>query len=274
MLKHTIISLVTAVFITSHSAAFNNKSLGARLEMPVFIVLDATDSIYNANVTYAIENYWSVNDYTFINESELDKCKQTYDNLFLIKNEKQQADDLGTIVYDDVMQIIYFRKEGKLMANVAGTPLIHENSDAKTAVINAVRVLQDKVQFALFKEEEKNKPAASYEKKVESRSSIVKAGKLYIAREDLDAAMSEADILALYDGALYIVSREELTRLIDSKDPEVLYAVVFSKKTSKVSYVNTKQVVSASTGEVVYLDQSTAIKPKGFTIRDIKILAE
>jgi hypothetical protein len=272
----TLILFTASVLPTFAFFGKNDKAISERLEKPLIVVLDASDENYNAHVKYAVENYWSANEYTFLSASQFEEYKSFSDNIFLIKNEKQAAEDVSTTVYDNVMKLVYFKKEGKLVANLAGTPLIQESTqDVKATVINAVRVLQDKLQFVLFSEEKKNAEfAKNYEKKVESRSTIVEVKKLYIAKEDIDASITEVEIKALYDGEVYIVTREELEKMIDSKAEDVLYAVVFNKKTSNVTYVNSKHVVSASTGEVVYTDESMSMNPKGFTKKDMKDLAE
>lgn len=253
-----------------------DKAISERLEKPLIVVLDAADTNYNAYVKYAVENYWSANDYIFLNASQFDEYIKTSDNIFLIKNEKQSAEDVGTTVYDNIMKLVYFKKDGKLVTSLAGAPLIHEDvTDVKTTVINAVRLLQDKLQFALFEEEKENAEfAKSYNKTISKRSTIVQVKKLYIAKEDIDESLTENEIKSLYDGDIFIVTREELDRLIDSKADEILYAVVFNKKTSEITYVNSKHVVSASTGEVLYADETTSMQPKGFTKKDIKDLAE
>ncbi|MFN0276409.1 MAG: hypothetical protein ACKVPJ_11720 [Chitinophagales bacterium] len=278
-MKKTFITLIAGMLLTVPAFAFfgkGDKTISDRLEKPLIVVLDDADPYYNEHVKYAVENYWSANTYTFLTESQFEESKAYSENLFLIKNEKQAAEDIGTTVYDNVMKLVYFRKDGKLVASVAGTPLIQEGTeDLKTTVINAVRVLQDKLQFAIFKEEkEVAEFAKNYDKNVESRSTIVKATKLYIAKEDIDASTNVDEIRALYDGEMYIVTREELEKMIDSKGEDIVYAVVFNKKTSNVTYINSKQVVSASTGEVIYADETTSVTPKGFTKKDIKDLAE
>ncbi|MBC8172350.1 MAG: hypothetical protein H7X71_00470 [Chitinophagales bacterium] len=266
-------TLVLVSVITFQVSASNNKSVNERLENPIMVVFDANDAEYNQYVKYAVENYWTLNSYIFMPASQFENAKMNSDNVFLMKAENQSAKDEGTTVYEDVMQLVYFIKKGKLVTQVAGTPIVKDDMDSKNTVINGVRVLQDKLQFIVYKEE-KEASENTYAKNVESRSDIVKLKKLYIAAEDLDETLSLNDIVSMYEGEIFLVSRDELNKLIDSKSPDILFAVVFNRKTSNVSYVNTKQIVSANSGEVIYKDETTSVKPQGFTKRDIRDLAE
>lgn len=239
---------------------------------PVLVVYDANDSAYNEYIRYAVENYWVVNTYEFISPQEFESAKKNTENIFLIKAENQTAKDQSTAVYEDVIQLVYFVKGGKLVTHVAGSPLINGNIDLRNSVINSLRMLQDKLQFIAFKEKTSN--FTNYSKKVDSRTSIIKVKKLYIATEDIDSDLTLNEILSLYKGEIFLVSRDELNKLIDSKADDILYAIVFNRKTSNVSYINTKQIISADNGEVIYLDETTTIHPKGFNKRDLKNLAE
>ncbi|MBC8046819.1 MAG: hypothetical protein H7Y00_08490 [Fimbriimonadaceae bacterium] len=273
MKKPQSLSLFLALAFANPISASGDITVHDRLENPLLIVLDEKDGVYNECIKHAVENYWSLNSFSFITSSQYEDCKNYSDNVFLIKNENQAAEEEGTMVHSIVMRLVYFKKDGKLVTHLAGAPVVDE-VDIKVCLINAVRVLQDKLQFILFNENDKDPAFFSYDKNVEFRSDIIKAKKLYIAREDIDGSFSLEEVLSLYDGELNIVSKTELNKLIDSKSPGVLYAVVFNKKTSGVSYVNTKQILSASTGEMIYTNETTSINPQGFTKKDIKNLAE
>ncbi len=273
MKKYAILSLML-LFTSVYSRASNSKSISELLNQPLVVVLDSHDAVYNDYVQHAVQNFWTINTYTFITEEEFEQTKNDAESLFLIRNHKQSLEDEGTTVYDNVMKLVYFIKNGRLVNDLAGTPVIPEENDIKISVINAVRVLQDKVQFMLFKEESNKAAFASYDKKVESRSTIIKANDLYIASEDIASNADMKEIMNLYNGQIHIVSREELNALIDSKAADIYYGVVFTRKTSNVSYINTKQIVSAFSGEVIYKAETTTMKPGGFDKKEIKSLAE
>ncbi|MBC8048275.1 MAG: hypothetical protein H7Y00_15855 [Fimbriimonadaceae bacterium] len=270
-MNRTLNTLLLILTITFSVNA--NTSLQERLQSPVYIVMETNDEVYNESVTQAVENYWEASAYTFITKKEYETAKGKSQNIFLIKNENQAAEDEGTMIYEDVMKLVYFVKKGRLVYTVAGTPILDENNEMSTSVINAVRVLQDKLHFMMFKEE-KNTAFASYDKEVKSKTSILKVKTLYIVKEDIDATATLEEIAALYDGDLKIVTKEELQNIVNSKTDDALYIAINNRKTSNVSYVNTKQVFMASTGELIYNEETTSIKPQGLTKKDMKELSE
>lgn len=54
----------------------------------------------------------------------------------------------------------------------------------------------------------------------------------------------------LYSGELVVLSRSELADLINSQS-NIVYAIVNNKATSGFTYVNTKQIIDASNGQVL-----------------------
>lgn len=268
-MKHAILTILlcSVAFFANSSNALSQFS-----EKTIYVILYDDDSAYNSGIQQAVNKYWNLNDYQFITEDEFVTLKTENSNLFLIKNESQSVEE-GTLVYDEVIRIVQFSKGGKMISQVAGIPVFKQNDyDASISYVNAVLGLQDKVQFEFSREQ--NKTAFnSYSEKVKNRSNIVKLKTLYIAKEDIKEGLTVELIRELYTGELIVVSREELEDLINSQS-DIVYAVVQNKPTSGFTYVNIKQVIDASSGEVLFTSESTTIKPDGFNKKDWKKLAD
>lgn len=252
--------------------AISNDTQSQLNENPVHVILYAGDVAYNQNIQDAIDNYWHLNNYTFITEAEFDQLRKESSNLFLVRNQSQSVEE-GTLVYDEVIRIVQFTKGGKLMTQVVGTPVVKaSNEDQMLPYANAVLGLQDKMQFEISKEESKT-AFNNYGERVDYRTNIVKQKILYIAREDIKEGLSMEIVDELYSGELVVLSRSELDNLIKEKS-DIVYAVVNSKQTSGFTYVNTKQVIDGSNGHVLFAKESTTTKPEGFNKKDWKKLAD
>lgn len=251
-----------------------SKDIKSQLnQAPVNVLLYADDPVYNENIKHAIDNYWSLNEYIFINETEFSQLQKESANLFLVKNTSQSV-DAGTLVYDEVLRLIQFTKNGRLMTQIAGMPVVKNNSNnAVVPYVNAVLGLQDKVQFEISKTESKT-AFSHYNQKVDYRTNIVKLNKLYIAQEDLDSELSLDIVHELYSGELVIISSMELEKIISSGNADIVYAIVTNKQTSGFTYVNSKQIIDAATGQILYANESTTMKPEGFNKKDWKKLAD
>lgn len=247
-------------------------TISSMMDKPVQVVLSADDANYNSYIQYAMQNYWQVNSFTCISEDQFEQEKVNSDQLFLVHSFNQTADESGT-VYNEVLKLVCFKKDGKLVSIVAGAPVLTEAQSSDAGLINAVRLVHDKLQFALFKEQRDLKFAA-YDMGVDSRTHIVRTKTLYIAREDLDASLTAESIRSVYAGDVVIIGRDSLNAIIDSKSGNALYAVVYNQATSSISYINTKNIVDASSGQLLYSDESTTMKPEGFTPRDFRNMSK
>lgn len=268
-MKHTFLTITLCMVAL---LAIPNDIQSQLYENPIHVILYNDDPAYNSGIQQAINKYWSLNNYQFVTEEEFNNLKKENANLFLIKNESQSVEE-GTLVYDEVIRIVQFSKGGKMITQVAGTPVIKKDEDdSSISYVNAVLGLQDKVQFEISKSEN-NSTFNSYSDKVKNRTNIVKLKTLYIADEDIKDGLTVEMVNELYSGELVVLSRSELADLINSQS-NIVYAVVNNKPTSGFTYVNTKQIIDASNGQVLFKNESTTIKPEGFSKKDWKKLAD
>ena len=270
-MKHTTLLIAFSLFAFIAKA---ETSLQERLQLPLYVILSDSDNEINKQLQSVMDGYWDLNDVEYISEADYEELSWTAQNCFMVYQKNQSVEDDGTTVYSEVLRIVAFTKKGKLVENIAGSPILGSDGiNRSTSLVNAVKLLQDKVQFVLYKEQGDSE-YASYSQKINSESSIVKLKKLYISAQDLEEGLDYASIRDLYKGEVKIVDKSYIDKLVEQGSEDAVYVIVNKRQTSGFTYVNTKLIVDASTGALVYKDETTSTSPKGFGKKDFKKLAD
>ncbi len=270
-MKHTTLLFAFSLFAVIAKA---NTSLQERLQLPLYVILSDSDNEINKQLRTVVDGYWDLNDVEYISEADNEELSWTAANCFLVYQKNQSVEDNGTTVFSEVLRIVAFTKNGKLVENIAGSPILSSDGiNRATNLVNAVKLLQDKLQFALYKEQGDSE-FASYSQKIDAESSIVKLKKLYISSQDLDEGLDYASIRELYKGEVKIVDKSYIDKLVEEGSGDAVYVIVNKRQTSGFTYVNTKMIVDAASGALVYRDETTSTSPKGFSKKDFKKLAD
>ncbi len=270
-MKHTTLLFAFSLFAVIAKA---NTSLQERLQLPLYVILSDSDNEINKQLRTVVDGYWDLNDVEYISEADNEELSWTAANCFLVYQKNQSVEDNGTTVFSEVLRIVAFTKNGKLVENIAGSPILSSDGiNRATNLVNAVKLLQDKLQFALYKDQGDSE-FASYSQKIDAESSIVKLKKLYISSQDLDEGLDYASIPELYKGEVKIVDKSYIDKLVEEGSGDAVYVIVNKRQTSGFTYVNTKMIVDAASGALVYRDETTSTSPKGFSKKDFKKLAD
>ncbi len=270
-MKHTTLLFAFSLFAVIAKA---NTSLQERLQLPLYVILSDSDNEINKQLRTVVDGYWDLNDVEYISEADNEELSWTAANCFLVYQKNQSVEDNGTTVFSEVLRIVAFTKNGKLVENIAGSPILSSDGiNRATNLVNAVKLLQVKLQFALYKEQGDSE-FASYSQKIDAESSIVKLKKLYISSQDLDEGLDYASIRELYKGEVKIVDKSYIDKLVEEGSGDAVYVIVNKRQTSGFTYVNTKMIVDAASGALVYRDETTSTSPKGFSKKDFKKLAD
>lgn len=267
-------NLITAsLLLITHTVAFADVTLSERLEKPLYVVLSNDNVTINQELREAFDNNWVLNEVNYITEDEYEPLSWTEENCFLIYQKNQQIDGEGNTVFSEVIRIVAFTKKGKLVENIAGTPVFNTNEPHEADLVSSLRILQDKVRFELYREQGETE-FSSYSEKIQQSSGIVQLKKLYISAQDLEQGMDYASISDIYEGEVRIVDRSYIEQLIEQKASDAVYVLIDHMQTSGISYLSTKTIMDAETGTVLYKDSDTALSPRGFGKRDFKKLAD
>ncbi|HAE14214.1 MAG TPA: hypothetical protein DCG24_08265 [Bacteroidetes bacterium] len=267
-------NLITAsLLLITHTVAFADVTLSERLEKPLYVVLSNDNVTINQELREAFDNNWVLNEVNYITEDEYEPLSWTEENCFLIYQKNQQIDGEGNTVFSEVIRIVAFTKKGKLVENIAGTPVFNSIEPHEADLVSSLRILQDKVRFELYREQGETE-FSSYSEKIQQSSGIVQLKKLYISAQDLEQGMDYASISDIYEGEVRIVDRSYIEQLIEQKASDAVYVLIDHMQTSGISYLSTKTIMDAETGTVLYKDSDTALSPRGFGKRDFKKLAD
>ena len=267
-------NLITAsLLLITHTVAFADVTLSERLEKPLYVVLSNDNVTINQELREAFDNNWVLNEVNYITEDEYEPLSWTEENCFLIYQKNQQIDGEGNTVFSEVIRIVAFTKKGKLVENIAGTPVFNSIEPHEADLVSSLRILQDKVRFELYREQGETE-FSSCSEKIQQSSSRVQLKKLYISAQDLEQGMDYASISDIYEGEVRIVDRSYIEQLIEQKASDAVYVLIDHMQTSGISYLSTKTIMDAETGTVLYKDSDTALSPRGFGKRDFKKLAD
>lgn len=267
MIKFVFYLILLSFTISTLSA--DNATINERLKQPVKVVLSDGDEPLNAAIKSAIENNWTISDYAFITHEQFKEDKKVSDNIYLMLLENESIDGSSN-PYDHVLQAFYMVRSGSFRNNITGVPLSSVTSEGIQKIIsNAVLLLQDKLSFEMAKEI--NKEYTNFDEQVKSKTGIVKTKKLYVIQQDLDQSMASLDqIKEVYSGEVFIVSEQELQKIIQSKT-DAAYITVDNVK-SGMNYFSYKNIIDASNGKVLYTNESKGKNETAFGKADFEKL--
>lgn len=271
-MKSTFFCYLTIIMaLTTHTLCAapvtGSNDLSARINKTLYVVLN-NDAEVNAILEKCFVENWTLSELAFITKEEYREIKAASDNLFIMLSHNEGVDG-NTFIYENTMQVFYLVRSGTYRVNITGVPVGEMTQEA--ALENAVRLLQDKLKFQLAKEQE-DVEFDQYADAANSRTDIIRTKALYIASEDLENNISGIDVIKeLYSGEVFIVSASQLQEIIEQKPGNVAYVAVENFK-SGLSYVNSKQVIDAADGTVLYFDESKGMKAGGFSKSDFSAL--
>lgn len=265
-MKFTSICYLTiALALNTHTLVAgntDNNEVSSRISKTVYVVLNNDASMQEA-IKNSFEQNWTLSEIEFLSISEYKEFKSANDNLYIMLTNNEGVDG-NNFVYENTMQVFYLVRSGAYRVNITGVPL---NMQDASGLSNGVRMLQDKLSFQIAKEQQEME-YADYNAVANSRISIIKTKSLYIASEDLDKVLADLKAIEeLYSGEVFIVSHQQLDAIIAQKSDAVAYVAVANFK-SGMTYLNSKQVIDAESGMVLYTDESKGMKASGFSKDD------
>ncbi|MBK7110343.1 MAG: hypothetical protein IPH61_14785 [Bacteroidetes bacterium] len=253
---------------TLQAASTSDKhELSDRIDSTVYVILN-NDEKTNDVIQKSFEQNWTLSAIKCISKEEYQEIKTSHDNLFIMLSHNEGIDG-NAFVYENTIQVFYLVRSGAYRVNITGVPVAETSVEGN--MDNAVHLLQDKISFQLAKEQEEM-DFASYSDAANSRVNIVRTKALYISSDDLDKNIAGLDaIKELYSGEVFIVSPEQMQTIVFQKSDNVAYVIVENFK-SGLNYQNSKQVIDAANGMVLYFDESKGMKETGFSKSDFNAL--
>jgi hypothetical protein len=253
---------------TALSAQVENLPIKEKLSNPIYVVLDADDDEeFHALLREGLEKTWAISQYRFIEKSELDELKKDVNNVFLMHQQKEGFD--GDVrLYPDVLILAHFARDGRYRNNLAGAAIDPGSSlYGRMTVFHALRLIQDKTRFKMAKQ---NGQFSEYEDFVLVRNGRVQELNLHLHREA--AGLEKADLQKVYNGPFTLLSRKEMSTIVESPPKGAAYAFVYEFDIPGTK-VTEKSVVDADTGEVLYYNTSAGPGSSGtFGKKDWKSL--
>lgn len=261
--------LIAAHTHTAFAISDEKTEVSDRIKLPVYVVLTKTAET-DAAIQSTFEKHWTLSELVFISKEEYKELKASDSNLFIMFVQNESVDG-STYTFENVLQSFYLVRNGSYRINVTGVPVQASALADNMELANAVRILQDKLSFRIAKEQQQLE-YAGYNDAANARVSIVKAKTLYIATDDLDKSLAGLDdIKAIYSGEVLLVSKNEMSTIIENSTPNAACVIIENFK-SGMNYINSKQVIDAETGMVLYIDEGKSLKPVAFSKNDFSEL--
>ncbi len=245
---------------------FNSKTMVV-LESGMF-------SNFNMEIKDAMEKYWKITPYDFIDADEFREKMQDSTYSFIMLTQSSFEKDKKQIHYDFINFLLGAKyKSLSELPEAASVPLAYAGGDQeyygfKLGVI--IRFVQNRAIEMKEKGIENSMKHLNYYNKA---SGEIKTKKLVICEGDLQPGLREsAAIKKYYDHEVEIVSADDMAKLVSAGTEDVYFLHVVGPEESQRSGISFKMIFKLSDASLIYYNKHNISekKPAGFSPQDFK----
>ena len=262
----------------SQSPFPTRENMDAFLNSKTLVVLDNSSFLgYNIYIKKAVQEYWKITDYDFVDYKELEKRRydSTYSFLMLtkisIEKDKEEA-------YYNFLNLLLGGNAETItdMPEFGSVPLSYTDVDEKKYIYKLgliVQFLQDHVKFI---EQNIDMTALGNLKYYNKNIPLIKDKVLLIAEGDLTAEVDSMDkIKEIYPYEIKIVPHAEIEKAIDNRDENIVFLHKVGPEGTNINARCYKIIIGANDGKFYFFNFHTINnkRPDGFLARDFKRIA-
>jgi hypothetical protein len=213
---------------------------------------------YNKAIKKAVEQYWTLTPYEFIDVAKYNTLKKSSKNSFIIRTKVNFEKDKSKTSYTFLSILLGSGRAASMagMPDLISFPLSYYNVDydkyhyKMSAILN---FMQNHIILIRDNPSINSKNALAYYNK---NTQDMKGKTLYVIKDELDADVNTLDkISKVYNGKVVIVEDgDAIEKVIQAKDPDAvfLHKVGPSKENEKLRIY--KLVLGAADGKLYYFD--------------------
>ena len=180
---------------------------------------ESTFSAFNAYIKDAMDDYWEITPFEFIDRDEFNTRKNDPSFSFILLTETVFEKDRSNTTYNFI-NLIQGKKVGSLAENpeICAVPLSSSSEDDFDFGYKLGAVLSFMQQHARLILEDPSKTGMRYLKYYNVNVPDVQGRTILVRKEDLSPALSTIEqIRDIYSGRIEIVSEEEIVKAIEEK---------------------------------------------------------
>lgn len=276
----TLILLITiSTSLIGQDAIATHDEIEKFCNSKTYVVFDTNIfGSYNSAIKKAIQNYWTLTEVEFIDETKYRKLKGSYRNSFIRRTKVNFEKDKSNTSYTFLSALLGSNKGSmSSMPDLISFPLSYYNVDYDKYIYKLGAIIKFMQNHIILTRDNPsvidNKNALRYYNK---NTEDLKGKTLYVIKEELDKSVNtNSKIKALYPGKVVITTGEEIEKIIANKDPDAvfLHKVGPSKDDDKLRIY--KLILGASDGKLYYFNYHKYKKGKrgdAFLASDFKSL--
>ena len=271
-----VILLSIMTFRLSAQINFANATeIKTFLKSKTLVVLDGNPtSVYNETIKEMMKKFWTITPYDFISIEKFDEKKTNNTFSFIMLSDAEQTEDGVKCSYNFLNFILGGKTSLTNMADLGSVPLSYSEVDESNYLYKIGGILifmQAHVKYA-------SEHPTIVPKLINKDSKIdIKTKELWLLKEELPANFNTLEkIKTVYPYKVKLVTKEEIKKAIDDKNPDVIYLHKVGPQGTMEGGKCWKFIVTAKEGEVLYYDGHTidATHPDAFLQKDFKNISK
>ena len=235
----------------------------------------ADESEFNKALRAAVNNFWKVTKFEFINQEEFEEKKLDPTCSFIFLSKIRESFDDTRIEFSYLIYAIGSPKAKKVekMPWIAAIPVSYHSIGSEYynyKIAGLVKFLQNHADYAA---NNPNLTKESIEKYYNDKNREIKDFVLYVLAEDLTSKVyTEAQISEIYPGEVKVVTQAEIRDALKKDDQNIVFFHKVGPEHTKEDGICRKYVITAKGGELLYYLEDDIIKsrPEGLLEYDLK----
>jgi hypothetical protein len=277
--KLSILLFLSAAALLNAQAPFPNKDEIAQfMESKTCVVLEQNQfSDYNVYIKKAVETYWDVTPYEFINVDEFNKRQRDPAYSFIVLTQTSYSRDRANTGYN-FLNLLQGKNVSKLseLPEVCAIPLSFVDDDDYDYSYKLGAILFFIQKHAKMISENPSLTGRRYLNYYNVNIPKIKQKTILVSEDDLSPAISSIDkIKAVFPHKIEIVDEEVIVKAIQEKTPNTLILHKVGPGKDKYAGICFKMFIGTDDFEMYYYHQHTITRsaPDGLLSDDLKRMA-
>lgn len=253
-----LLVILATLPVYSQDAVASKEDIEKFLKSKTYVVLDNNIfGSYNKAIKKAMENYWTLTPFEFIDATKYSQLKGSYRNSFIIRTKVNFEKDKSRTNYSFISALLGSNKASDMdnMPDLCSFPLSYYNVDYDKYHYKMGAIIKFMQNHIILTRDNPDLDSKNILKYYNNNNHELSGKILYVIKDELDKNVNtEEKIKKYYNGKLVITTGEEIEKVIDAKDPDAvfLHKVGPSDEDEKVRIY--KLILGASDGKLYYFD--------------------
>jgi len=253
-----LLVILATLPVYSQDAVASKDDIEKFLKSKTYVVLDNNIfGSYNKAIKKAMENYWTLTPFEFIDATKYSQLKGSYRNSFIIRTKVNFEKDKSRTNYSFISALLGSNKASDMdnMPDLCSFPLSYYNVDYDKYHYKMGAIIKFMQNHIILTRDNPDLDSKNILKYYNNNTHELSGKTLYVIKDELDKNVNtEEKIKKYYNGKLVITTGEEIEKVIDAKDPDAvfLHKVGPSDEDEKVRIY--KLILGASDGKLYYFD--------------------